>query len=130
MIPNEGTVFFATIPPITQEQINRFGDLHGTDGPSHTDPEYAKNSMFGGVIVQGALVMAPIFDIGRRASGMGENTNFSVETKFVSFSRPEEALTVRAEVVASSPDRVELSYTCATSEGRAVQVGTLVCEPG
>jgi len=54
--------YSSALAGVSQEDINRFGRLHGTTGRTHTDPEYAKKH-FGGVIVQGGLVMAPVLDI-------------------------------------------------------------------
>jgi acyl dehydratase len=124
-IMNIGAVFHSTIPAVTQAQINCFGELHGTNGRTHTDPEYANASAFGGVIVQGALIMAPIFDICRCIVGAGADVHMEVETKFVAFSRPGELILVRVEVVAFTSDQIDLSYTCSTTEGKTVQVGTV-----
>ena len=75
--------------------------------------------------MQGALVMAPIFDICRVVLGAPIDARMDVETKFVSFTRPGEAISVKIEVVSATPERVELSYSCANPAAKVVQVGTV-----
>lgn len=121
----EGSVFRSSLRPATQENINSFGALHGTTGKTHTDPEYARQSVFDGVIVQGALVMAPVFDICAELFGPASAERTEIEAKFVSFTRPGDAVSVQFDVIKDSPESVELSYACALPDGKKVVVGTI-----
>ncbi|PKO70703.1 MAG: hypothetical protein CVU22_00965 [Betaproteobacteria bacterium HGW-Betaproteobacteria-16] len=121
----EGNVFRSSLRPATQENINRFGNLHGTTGKTHTDPEYARQSAFGGVIVQGALVMAPIFDICTELFGSASSERTEIEAKFVSFTRPGDAVSVQFDVVKHSAESIELSYSCTLPDGKKVVIGTI-----
>ena len=47
-------------PIITQDMIDRFGELTGSDDWIHSDPERAKQSHFGGTIAQADLVLSMI----------------------------------------------------------------------
>lgn len=47
-------------PVLTQEAFNEFGALLGTDAPIHVDPDYARQTPFGGTIAQGMLLLAPL----------------------------------------------------------------------
>jgi len=47
-------------PIITQDMIDRFGALTGSDEWIHSDPVRAKNSHFGGTIAQADLVLSMI----------------------------------------------------------------------
>jgi acyl dehydratase len=47
-------------PLLTQAAFNDFGALLGTDAPIHVDPDYARQTPFGGTIAQGMLLLAPL----------------------------------------------------------------------
>ena len=121
----QGMRFRSTIAPVDQEQINCFGALHGTTSKTHTDPEYARQSVFGGVIVQGALVMAPIFDMCTELFGGEGSGTTDVETKFIAFTRPGDQVDVEFEVVRDIPELTELSYVCSLPDGKRFVVGTI-----
>lgn len=121
----ENQIFRSSLRPATQDDINRFGALHGTTGKTHTDPEYARQSVFGGVIVQGALVMAPIFDMCEELFGAIASERTDVEAKFVAFTRPGDVVSVQFDVVKNTDELVELSYSCALPDGKKVVIGTI-----
>lgn len=125
MTLEEGQILRSSLKPATQENINRFGALHGTTGRTHTDPEFARQSVFGGVIVQGALVMAPIFDMCTELFGPAASERTEVEAKFVAFTRPGDVVSVQFDVVKNTAERVELSYSCSLPDGKKVVVGTI-----
>lgn len=120
-----GDKFSCRLRPARQEDLNRFGALHGTTGKTHTDPEYARSSVFGGVIVQGALVMAPVFDICGEILGPGWLERSEVEAKFVALTRPGDVVTVEIDVVRVRGQEAELAYACVLPDGKKVQVGTV-----
>lgn len=120
-----GEKYSSSVAPTEQSSINAFGALHGTNGRSHTDPEYAKNSVFKGVIVQGALVMAPVLDMAEEIFGSGWHQGSEIETKFVSFTRPGDRIQVEFEVTRMDGGMTELAYRCLKDDGTIVQVGTL-----
>ena len=55
-----GDIFTGKRAGVTFEEVCVFGNLLGFYGKIHTDMEYARTTPFGGVIVQGLLVLAPI----------------------------------------------------------------------
>lgn len=122
---NVGDQVSYLIKGFTQDQINLFGKVHGTDGKTHTDPDYAKNSQFKGVIVQGTLVFAPVVEILMSIFGHEKwQRSGVVETKFSSFVRPLEDLTV-SFVVQEVTDRcVSVSYEVRNEKNTVVQLGT------
>jgi 3-hydroxybutyryl-CoA dehydratase len=124
-----GDKFHSTLPAIVQAQINEFGQLHGTNGKSHTDPEYAKNSVFGGVIVQGALVMAPLFDIFVDILGDDFLQHAAIETKFIAYTRPGDVIEVEVEVMTAGPEGMDFTYSCALPDGKKVQIGSVAYRP-
>lgn len=120
-----GEKLVSSVASTTQTNINEFGALHGTNGRSHTDPEYAKNSIFKGVIVQGALVMAPILAMAEEIFGPDWHAGSEIESKFVSFTRPGEQIQVEFEVIKKDSEGIEVDYRCLKEDGTTVQVGTL-----
>ena len=121
---NVGDQCSVVIAAVSQEQINRFGEVHGTDGRTHTDPEFAKSSVFKGVIVQGALVLAPVLDALRRIYGAERWSNGGVvETKFTSFTRPQDEVTVTFTVEEVDGSGMKLAYVCTKGDGGIVQAG-------
>ncbi|WP_454688129.1 MaoC/PaaZ C-terminal domain-containing protein [Achromobacter aloeverae] len=121
--------YIATIAGVAQEDVNRFGALHGTTGRTHTDPEYAARH-FGGIIVQGALVMAPVMELCDRLLGEAWYQDSEIETKFVAFTRLGDVVTVTVDVQESSPALLRLGYACALPDGKVVQAGTITRRAG
>ncbi|WP_233236162.1 MaoC/PaaZ C-terminal domain-containing protein [Bordetella sp. LUAb4] len=128
MTPKKNDRFVAAIAGVTQTDVNAFGALHGTTGRTHTDPEYAQQH-FGGVIVQGALVMAPVMDLCDRVLGEAWYQNSEIETKFVAFTRLGDVVTVTLDVQESSPTLLQLGYACTLPDGKVVQAGTIIHRP-
>lgn len=114
--------YSATLTGVNQEDINRFGALHGTTGRTHTDPEYAKLH-FGGVIVQGGLVMAPVLDIFESLLGAHWYEASDMDAKFVAITRPGDIVNVTLEVVERDAESIKIAYSCALQDGKVVQVG-------
>ena len=116
------------IAGVSQEQINRFGELHGTNGRTHTDVEFAEASIFKGVIVQGTLVLAPVVEALKRIYGAHRWTRSGVlETKFTSFTRPQDRVTVEFTVEAIDEAGMKIGYVCTKGGGEIVQIGTATC---
>jgi len=112
------------IAAVVQEQINRFGEVHGTDGRTHTDPEYAENSVFKGVIVQGTLVLAPVLDALKRIYGAKKWSEGGViETRFTSFTRPRDEVKVTFTVEEVDEGGMKIAYVCTKADGSVVQSG-------
>ncbi|RUQ72189.1 hypothetical protein EJ913_11600 [Azospirillum doebereinerae] len=119
------TVLVADIPPISQDQINRFGALLGTHGKIHTDPEFARNTPLKGVIVQGMLVLAPIHEVMSRIFGPERwLANGRIETKIIAYTRPGEAGRITVEIERSDAAEASGSFTIAKANGDSVLVGT------
>lgn len=125
MTLKEQDLFRANVRGVQQQDINRFGVLHGTTGKTHTDPEYALRNGFGGVIVQGALVMAPVMDMCSEILGDRWFDGCEIEAKFVAYTRPGDPVSVQFVVQKSEPELVQLTYSCMLSNGKVVQVGTV-----
>jgi len=118
------TVLTADIPPVSQEQINRFGALLGTHGRIHTDPDFARTTPLKGVIVQGMLVLAPIHEAMTRVFGAERwLTAGHVETKIVAYTRPGETGRLTVIIERSDAEEAVGSFTIARPNGDTVLVG-------
>ena len=113
------------VAAVGQEKINRFGEVHGTNGRTHTDPEFAENSVFKGVIVQGTLVLAPVLEALKRIYGAKRwLAGGEIETKFTSFTRPYDVVTAVFEVKEVGEAGMTIAYVCTKDDGTVVQMGT------
>ncbi|CAO3425928.1 MaoC family dehydratase [Azospirillum doebereinerae] len=119
------TVLTADIPPVSQEQINRFGALLGTHGRIHTDPDFARTTPLKGVIVQGMLVLAPVHEAMTRIFGAERwLTAGRIETKIVAYTRPGEAGRLTVTIDRSDDDEAAGSFAITRPNGDSVLVGT------
>lgn len=119
------TVLVADIPPISQDQINRFGALLGTHGKIHTDPEFAKSTPLKGVIAQGMLVLAPIHEVMSCIFGAGRwLAGGHLEAKIIAYTRPGEAGRITVEIERSDAAGASGSFTVGKENGDSVLVGT------
>lgn len=122
-----GDRFVAEIPGISQAQVNLFGALMGTDGPIHTDPEFARSTWFKGTVVPGILVAAPISDMMASLVGADRwNRAGKLEIKFVSFTRPGDEVSVSVEVTEAAAEAVHMRIVIANRSEVAVAVGEAV----
>jgi|SRR5690606_4913870 len=125
MNQNNSPDISSVVEGVEQSAINRFGELHGTTGKTHTDPEFALKNGFGGTIVQGAFVVAPIMEMGYQIFGESWFAGAQIESKFVSFTRPGDRVFVEFTVIENQVDQCRIDYTCKLQDGKVVQVGSI-----
>jgi len=118
-----GQQFVARVAGARQGQLNDFGRMMGTAGRIHTDPEWAAGTPAGGVLVQGGLVMAPLHDVMSRLVGTQRWLRGSRLTiKIVSFTRPNEPITMRVRVSEATADKVGFAVSWIKEDGTTVMV--------
>jgi acyl dehydratase len=120
-----GDRFVLTINGVTQEQINAFGALLGTNGKIHTDPDWAACSPAQGVVVQGGLVLASLNEAMTHI--VGEDRwlrGGELEIKFVSLVRPHQPVTLEIDVERVSAQAAEFALAWSTQAGTKVLVGS------
>jgi 3-hydroxybutyryl-CoA dehydratase len=99
-------------PELTQARFIAFGQLHGTDAPIHTDPNYAAKTPFGGTIAHGMMILA-VFEswlcslFGSAAWDRGG----SFQSKLLNVVKASEPTTYRIEVKTRATDTVTLALT-------------------
>lgn len=107
-----GQSFERSGPELTQARFIAFGQLHGTDAPIHTDPDYAAKTPFGGTIAHGMMILA-VFEswlcslFGAAAWDRGG----LFQSKLLNVVKAGEPTTYRIEVKARTTDTVTLALT-------------------
>lgn len=110
---------------ITEDDIQKFGDLSGDYNPVHFDDEWAKTTMFGSRIAHGILTASFISAaIGMHLPGPG-TIYMSQSMKFMAPVRIGDKITTRVEVINlnDEKERVTLKTTCKNQDGIIVLDG-------
>ena len=124
-----GDQFFADIAPVAQSRVNAFGDLMGTNGRIHTDPDFARTTPLKGPVVQGGLIIAPVHDALCRLVGRDRWLRHGrLDAKFISFTRPDEGARLDLAVESASDAGVRFSFAITKTDGTKVVVGDIDVE--
>jgi len=74
---------------MTQERVNRFADVTEDHNPIHVDPEFAKNTPFGGTIAHGFLTLSMLAPISQELLNVtGATASINYGTDKVRFPAP------------------------------------------
>lgn len=119
----ESGVYTATVGPISQDQINAFGQLVGTFGRIHTDPEWAATTPLKGVIVQGMLILSPLHEVMYRIFGKRWISTGEVSCKIINSTRPGEETKVVITVDEDSSEAAKGSFVITRGDGTSVIIG-------
>jgi 3-hydroxybutyryl-CoA dehydratase len=96
-----------------QSTVNQFAKMCGDTNPLHSDPEFAKTTMFGGTIVHGIFVSSLISTLfGRSIDG---SVYVSQTLNFRSPVHVGKEVTARMEIIDKSPRRSGDLLTCKTT---------------
>ena len=124
-----GDIFTGKRAGVTFEEVCDFGNLLGFNGKIHTDMEYAKTTPFGGVIVQGLMILAPIESIARRIFGEENWLHYGrLESKYVGMTPLGEEICYRATVEKIEAGQITVSFDCKTQSGKTVIVGQAILD--
>jgi len=110
---------------ITEDDIQKFGDLSGDYNPVHFNEEWAKTTMFGSRIAHGILTASFISAaIGMHLPGPG-TIYMSQSMRFMAPVRIGDKITTRVEVINlnDEKERVTLKTTCKNQDGIIVLDG-------
>jgi 3-hydroxybutyryl-CoA dehydratase len=101
---------------VTEETIERYADLTGDENRLHTDPEYASEGFFGGVVAHGMLGAGLIS--AALAALPGDIVYLSQDLDFEAPVRPGDTVRATVEVVeALGDDRVRAETVAEVVDG-------------
>lgn len=96
----------------SQEEVNKFSAICGDNNPIHTNPEFAKGTMFNGTIVHGILTSSLFSTL------FGRSVHGSVYvSQTLKFKRPVHVgrfVVARIEVIAMEEKKKGILATCST----------------
>ena len=114
---------------VTGRDIELFTEISGDRNPLHYDEEIAKNTRFGGIVVQGGITSA-ILNAVVAEDLPGPGTVFlQVNWSFKAPVRPGDTITGEVEVTKVQEDKpiTELNTRVLLSDGTVVLEGNAVC---
>jgi len=114
---------------VTSRDIELFTEISGDKNPLHYDEEIAKNTRFGGIVVQGGITSA-ILNAVVAEDLPGAGTVFlQVSWSFKAPVRPGDTITGEVEITKVRDDKpiTELNTRVLLSDGTVVLDGNAVC---
>lgn len=114
---------------VTSRDIELFTEISGDRNPLHYDEEIARNTRFGGIVVQGGVTSAILNAVvAEKLPGPGTvflQTNWSFKAPV----RPGDTITGRVKVTSVREDKpiTELETQVLRADGTVVLDGTAVC---
>jgi 3-hydroxybutyryl-CoA dehydratase len=108
---------------ITQEKIDLYAEASGDFNPLHVDPEFAKETMFGGTIAHGMLTLAYISQVMEAFHREGWINGGEMEINFLAPVRPGDTIRCTGEVSEVGEDRIRCSVECRNHRGETVAAG-------
>jgi 3-hydroxybutyryl-CoA dehydratase len=111
------------IRDVDQNKLNLYAEASGDFNPLHVDPEFAKNTMFGGTIAHGMLTLAYVSQVMEKFYLDGWLNGGEMEINFLAPVRPGETITCSGEVIEVEDDYVRCIVKCDNQEGKTVVAG-------
>ncbi|MBI3090135.1 MAG: MaoC family dehydratase [Candidatus Tectomicrobia bacterium] len=90
---------------VTQEKINAYAEASGDHNPIHTDPEFAKTTMYGGTIAHGLYTLAFLSEMLGSVFGPAWLSGGSIDIAFLRPVRPGD--TIRTGGAVTRGEQVE-----------------------
>lgn len=112
---------------VTQEQINRYAEASGDRNPLHTDPDFAKQTLFRRTIAHGLLTLSFLSQAMAAWDWKGWAFGGGLDIKFLGPVYPEDEIVVRGTVAAFEVTDEGVYAVCdvaCTVEDRTVITGT------
>lgn len=113
---------------VTQETINRYGELNGDNDIVHYDAEFARAHGFRAPIAHGMMVLGYLSETLREAWGMAWLTSGSVDVRWVAPVYPGDRITPGGRVIERVEDgdgaRLAAEVWCDDQDGRRVLIGS------
>jgi len=108
---------------ITREQIKDYAELSFDHNPLHVNEEFARSSMFGGIIAHGTIPLAYVYSSLFRYLGVSWVKDLRTTIKLIAPVRPGDTVICRAKVKAVSGQSVSFELTGVNQRKEAFIVG-------
>ena len=114
---------------VLPEDINRFTEISGDKNPLHYDPEFAKKSVFGEVIVQGGITSAILNAVVAEDLPGPGSVFLHVDWNFRAPVRPGDTITGSVEILEVRKDKpiCKIKTMVTRQDGVVVLDGTALC---
>lgn len=129
---NIGDELTPVVKAIDQDQINRYAEASGDYNPLHIDPEFARQTRFGGTIAHGMMTLAFISQMMTDQLGYSWIENGELDVSFLAPVRPGDLITARGRVIEKNVEDQSITWQvwCENQEGQKVVVGKArICFP-
>ena len=112
---------------ITQEKITAFADAIDDHDPIHTDPEYARTTIYGKCITHGVYLDCAISALLSEMVSGGIDARMSVKYTAPVFVGDTITVTGTVREVNTERNRIFIDTKCINQDGVVVEVGEAVC---
>ncbi len=123
MSPDVGAELAPVTKRITQEKINRYAEAGGDGNPLHTDPEFAAQTMFGGTIAHGMLLLAYLSEMMTTAFGQAWLARGRLKVRFKGPARPGDTVSAVGHVVRAEDGRTVCAVECRNQQDEVLVSG-------
>ena len=97
---------------VTQENINLYAEASQDFNPIHIDEEFAKNTLLGGTIAHGMLILAYVSQMMMAAFGRSWLVGGKLDVRFKAPARPGDTITVSGVIRKLDKDGERTSINC------------------
>jgi 3-hydroxybutyryl-CoA dehydratase len=108
---------------ITQDKINRYALAGGDGNPLHTDPEFAAQTMFGGTIAHGMLILAYLSEMMTTAFGQAWLSSGRLKVRFKAPARPGDTVSAVGHVVRTESGHAVCAVECRSQRDEVLASG-------
>lgn len=126
MLYQIGTILTLPVRVITQEHINRYAKASGDMNPLHIDPDFAKNTRYGGTIAHGLMSVGFISALMTNSFGHAWASSGELDVSFLAPVRSGDTIETAAEIVSMDKEsgRIGINVYCKNQTGKSVIAGT------
>jgi 3-hydroxybutyryl-CoA dehydratase len=113
---------------ITKDQIKEYALLSTDNNPLHVDEEFAKNSMFKGIIAHGTIPLAYMFQTVHEYFKVAWVKGLKYEVKFIAPVRPGDVVVCNGKVknVNTGAGNIVIELYCQNQKNENVIVGEAI----
>ena len=113
---------------ITKDQIKEYALLSTDNNPLHVDEEFAKNSMFKGIIAHGTIPLAYMFQTVHEYFNVAWIKGLKYEVKFIAPVRPGDVVVCNGKVknVNTDDGNIVIELYCQNQKSENVIVGEAI----